>query len=206
MLGQLAFLRTSMHWILLGDVLFAVTLESIAVYLAYHAHVALISNDSALRLRMASYGCGLLIGLMNYSHYSDHWVPTFKAIALGLLSASSPWLWGIHSRRESRDALMKAGLIEAHAVRLGANRWAWHPLRSIRVMYAATWTGEANVMRAIALVPELALAPDENMCADGTPHEPYNAKPGSRYTRCRKCRASLKVEPVLHAVEQVSNA
>src|SRR5260370_5786963 len=103
MFGQLAFIRAHIHWPLAGDILFAASLESVAVYLAYHAHITLISNDSALRLRLASYGFGFLIGTLNYSHYSTAWHPTFEAIAVGLLSASSPWLWGIHSRRGSRD-------------------------------------------------------------------------------------------------------
>ena len=57
---------------------------------------------------------------MNYSHYAGPgWRPTFPALAVGLMSASSPWLWAVHSRRVSRDALMAAGLVEPHALRLG---------------------------------------------------------------------------------------
>jgi hypothetical protein len=28
-------------------------------------------------------------------------------------------------------------------------RWVWHPIRSARVTYAATWNGETHVARAI---------------------------------------------------------
>lgn len=150
--GQLAFLRDHLGWPLPGDIAFALALESIAVYLAYHAHVALLADDSALRLRLAAYGFAAVIGAMNYSHYSHHWRPTFAAVALGLLSASSPWLWGVHSRRASRDALMTAGLIERRALRLGSTRWLWHPIRSARVMWHATWTGERRVTEAIAVL------------------------------------------------------
>jgi len=150
--GQLSFIRAHVHWPLIGAVMFALSLESIAVFLAYHAHLALVSNDSALKLRLASYGMGLLIGILNYSHYSHKWRPTFEAVAVGMLSAISPWLWAVHSRRESRDALMHAGLIEPHAVRLGATRVMWHPVKSARVMYAATWLGETNPREAIALI------------------------------------------------------
>jgi hypothetical protein len=151
--GQLAFLRDHLSWGLPGDIVFAAALESIAVYLAYHAHIALIGNDSALRLRLASYGFGLAIGAMNYSHYAGPaWRPTFQAVAVGLMSASSPWLWGIHSRRQSRAALLAAGLIEPHALRLGVTRWLWHPARSVRVMWFATWAGIQSPAEAISAV------------------------------------------------------
>jgi hypothetical protein len=150
--GQLAFLRVHLPWVLAGQVLVAVTLESVAVYLAWQAHLALAADDSALRLRLAAYSFAAVIGVMNYSHYmAAGWRPTFAAVTFGLMSVSSPWLWSVHSRRVSRDALKARGLIEAHAVRLGATRWAWHPVRSARVMWHATWMGETDPARAIAL-------------------------------------------------------
>jgi len=149
--GQLAFLRVHLPWVLAGQVLVAVTLESVAVYLAWQAHLALAADDSALRLRLAAYAFAAVIGVMNYSHYmAAGWRPTFAAVTFGLMSVSSPWLWSVHSRRVSRDALKARGLIEAHAVRLGATRWLWHPARSFRVMRWAAWTGEADPALAIS--------------------------------------------------------
>jgi hypothetical protein len=149
--GQLAFLRAHLPWPLAGQVMMAVALESVAVYLAFHAHLAQLANDSALRLRLAAYGFALVIAVCNYSHYAGPgWRPTFAAVAVGLCSAISPWLWGIHSRRVSRDALMAAGLIEPHALRLGPTRWLWHPLRSARVMWLATWEGITDPREAVA--------------------------------------------------------
>jgi hypothetical protein len=150
--GQLAFLRTHLPWILPGQILVAVALESVAVYLAYHAHVAQLADDSSMRLRVAAELFALIIGAMNYSHYAHQWRPDFAAVAFGLCSAISPWLWSIHSRRESRDALKAQGLIEGHAVRLGATRWFWHPIKSARVMFRATWEGITSPRDAIALV------------------------------------------------------
>jgi hypothetical protein len=148
--GQLSFLRVHLPWPLAGQVVMAVALESIAVYLAFHAHVAQLANDSALRLRLAAYAFGAVIAAMNYSHYAaPGWRPTFAAVAVGLMSASSPWLWAVHSRRASRDALLAKGLIEPHAVRLGSTRWLWHPRRSARVMWHATWEGITNPAAAI---------------------------------------------------------
>lgn len=160
--AQLAFLRAHLPWPLPGQILVAVTLESVAVYLAFHAHVAQLANDAALRLRLAAYGFALVIGTMNYSHYmAPGWRPTFAALAFGLCSAASPWLWSVHSRRESRDALMARGLIEPHAVRLGATRWLWHPYRSARVMWHATWEGVNEVRQALALADAAELPPIE---------------------------------------------
>jgi hypothetical protein len=194
-LAQYSFFRAHLpHWGTVGAGLFAGALESMAVFLAYHAHAALMANDSAARLRLASYGTGLLIGLINASHFLTHGRVTVEAASVGLLSASSPWLWGIHSRRQSRDALLAAGLIEPHAVRLGSNRWLWHPVRCMHVMYQASWIGEQDVTRAIRLVPEYAPASDvAGECAAGGEHEPYNVKPGTRVTKCRKCRSSIRL-------------
>jgi hypothetical protein len=163
--GQLAFLRDHLAWPLAGQVMMAVALECIAVYLAFHAHVAQLANDSALRLRLASYAFGVVIGAMNYSHYADHWRPTFAAVALGLMSASSPWLWAVHSRRSSRDALLAQGLVEHHALRLGSTRWTWHPIRSARVMWLATWEGITNPADALAAA-DAAELPAIEMDAD----------------------------------------
>lgn len=152
--GQMAFLRTHLPWPLPGQVLVAVTLESVAVYLAWQAHLALSADDSALRLRLAAYAFAAVIGAMNYSHYmAAHWQPTFAAATFGLMSCSSPWLWSVHSRRVSRDALKASDQLEPHAVRLGMTRWAWHPVLSYRVMRLATWEGENRPKAAIALLP-----------------------------------------------------
>ena len=135
----------------LEAVLVALALESIATYLQWQAHLAQLADDSALRLRLASYGVALGIGALNYSHFDGPgWRPTVPAVTFGMMSAISPWLWSVHSRRTSRDALKARGLIEPHAVRLGGTRWAWHFIRSVRVMSAATWTGETDPAAAIA--------------------------------------------------------
>jgi hypothetical protein len=135
--------------------LVSVALESIAVYLAWQAHVAQLADDSAFRLRLAAYGTALVIGALNYSHYMrPGWRPTVAAVTFGMLSAISPWLWSIHSRRESRDALKARNLIEDHAVRLGGTRWFFHLYRCTRVMWVASWIGETRPSEAIKLIRE----------------------------------------------------
>jgi len=149
--GQFAYIRDHVPWVLPGQILVAATFESVAVYLAWHAHMAMMKNDSATRLKLGAQLFALIMAAMNYSHYAVHWRPTVLAVGLGLMSLLSPSLWGIYSRRAARDKLMERGLIEEHAVRLGANRWTWHPVRSVAVMWRATWVGENDPKRAIGL-------------------------------------------------------
>ena len=149
-----------------GQILFAFTLESIAVMLSYFAHLALVSGDSATRLRMNSYLFALGIGIMNASHFIHNGHITFEAIAVGICSASSPWLWGIYSRRQSRDALQAQNLIEGHAVRLGINRWLFHTRNSFRVFRLATWKGIQNPVEAIAMLPDIPPVNDAPLASE----------------------------------------
>lgn len=149
--GQLGYWHRHLDAAPPVQVLLAAVLESIAVYLAWQAHLAQLADDSSLRLRLSSYGMALVIGALNYNHYMrPGWYPTVTAVVFALCSVLSPWLWAVNSRRQSRDALKARGLIEPHAVRLGATRWAWHPVRSVRVMSRATWAGETDPAAAIA--------------------------------------------------------
>jgi hypothetical protein len=199
--GQLAFLRAHLPWPPIGQVLVAVTLESVAVYLAWQAHLAQLANDSALRLRLAAYGFALLIAVMNYSHYAGPgWSPTFTAVTVALCSASSPWLWGVHTRRRSRDKLMAAGLVEKHAVRLGGTRWFWHCWRSARVMWAATWTGETDPRQAIG-----AVYPAPRVTARVTAWRPDPVRKITADERCAPKTAQLVQRRERAAVKAASN-
>jgi hypothetical protein len=211
--GQLAFLRVHLPWPLAGQVLVAVTLESVAVYLAWQAHLALAADDSALRLRLAAYAFAAVIGVMNYSHYmAAGWRPTFAAVTFGLMSVSSPWLWSVHSRRASRDALKARGLIEPHAVRLGVTRWLWHPARSARVMFRATWAGETDPARAIALTAAPvapAVAPvvtprhdsDHDKRGDKLPCPPVPRKAVAPMTKTARAAVAIRDNPGMKNAE-----
>lgn len=128
---------------------FALALESIAVYVAYHAHLAELSQDSAFRLRFGSYAAGLTIGILNGSHFTAGGKLTAASVGMFILSAASPVLWAIHTRRQSRDDLKAKGLIEDRAVKLGAMRWILWPLRAFPVFRLAIWHGENNPAQAI---------------------------------------------------------
>ena len=146
--GQYAFFRDHSNFPPAAAFGFAITVESIAIYLSYMAHKALLDLDTSFRLRLGSYVFGLIAGAMNLSHYSPRWHITVIGIAAGILSASSPWLWGVYSRRQSRRLLAENGLIEPGAVRLG-NRWLVHPIWSVPIFRYAIWNGIRNPSEAI---------------------------------------------------------
>jgi hypothetical protein len=137
-------------WGTIGQVIFAVTFDSVAIFLALSAHHSQMRDDSALRLKIASRFFGALLGLMSGSHFLKNGHVTLPAIAVFVASASSPWLWSVYSSQMSRNALMAKGHIEPHALRMGASRWMFHPSKSFRVMSMASWTGEQLPGRAIA--------------------------------------------------------
>jgi len=141
--GQLSWAHDNLKsWHTIGQFAFALSLESVAIFLAYNAYLCEKRNDSAFRLKIASYIFALVVAGINYSHFAKPWdKPNAVAVVVGIMSAASPWLWGIYSRSVSRSILFSRNLIEEHGLRLGATRWVWHPIRSAKVMYMATWIG-----------------------------------------------------------------
>ena len=150
--GQFGYINAHIPWGVFGAVIFAIALESVALFLAYMANQALMSEDSALGLRLASYLFAAIIGFMNYSHYAlPGMVPTFEAVATGLMSLASPWLWGIYSRRQSRDLLRATNQLSPRAVKLGFLRWVLWPKQSFFVFRRAAWSGLNDIDEALTL-------------------------------------------------------
>jgi hypothetical protein len=132
-------------------VLFAASVESIGFYLAVEAHAALMAGDASARLRMGSYFIGLLVGCLNYGHYAAaHYRPTPTALAFGLLSSISPWLWSIRSRSMNREQLRQLGQIDPRAVRFSMLRWLLFPVQTTAAFRAAVWAGIVQPAEAIA--------------------------------------------------------
>jgi hypothetical protein len=129
--------------------LFSLTLESIAISIAYHAHLARIANLRSTMLRMASIVVALGIATLNGSH-EFHSSIALAATAFGC-SAISPWLWGIYSTQVSSIALARAGQLDYAPIRLGNDRWIYHPIRSFQVKRDSSWSGERNLHRAITV-------------------------------------------------------
>lgn len=148
--GQLAFIREHMAWPFIGDIGLAAGIESIALFLAYMAHDALIREDSAFKLRVGAYLAASVAAALNYSHYAGaNASPNFAAISTALMSFMSPILWSIYSRRISRDALKAKGLIESRTVKFSSARWFWWPLRTFPVYRNAVWSGVTDPSAAI---------------------------------------------------------
>ncbi len=108
---------------------FASAIELIGVFLALSADDAEDRSIPSGGIRLSSYAIGIVSGALNYSHWSGA-----AAIAFALLSAISPFLWGINSRVN-------------RARPIAPSRRFWHPLRSVALIRYMAWEG-------IALEPE----------------------------------------------------
>ncbi|GAA1593540.1 hypothetical protein GCM10009678_89700 [Actinomadura kijaniata] len=156
--GQIGFATERLHWNLAQALVFAGALESVAIYIQWHAHEARLAGDAVARLTAASYGVALLVSGINYEHYTEHWqVPNTKAVTFGLMSLLSPWLWGMHSRRQHRDRLREAGLVDRRTAHFSGARWLHFPFRTLGALRwavahgvqdpAAAWVGYAAQRR-----------------------------------------------------------
>lgn len=111
----------------------AVAVESIALYLQWHAHDSLLAGHTltAARQRRVSYLIAALVGAVNYSHFSAGWAPTPAAVCFALFSAAGPWLWGLHTRRAQRRQLAREGQLDSMGAVFSAERFRWFPIRTI---------------------------------------------------------------------------
>lgn len=130
--GQVGFARDHLGWSLPAAIMFACTLESIAVYIGWHAHGALMAGDSAIKLRVASYLVAAVVGGLNFEHYAGHGGrPTVPAVTFGLMSLISPWLWAMHGRYANRQRLRELGLVDERAPHFSAGRWLHFPKQTM---------------------------------------------------------------------------
>ncbi|MCN0150568.1 hypothetical protein [Salinispora arenicola] len=126
-------------------VAFSAALESIAVYVQWHAHDALMlkAHATAASLRRAAWLIAAVVAAINYAHFADGIAPTSAAVAFALLSLLSPWLWGLHTRRAQHVQLLAedANLIDDAGVEFSPKRRRMFPIRSLM---AARWSIEHN--------------------------------------------------------------
>lgn len=150
--GQLAYAMAAIapaSWLLLARVAlsigFAVAIESVSLYVQWHAHDALLlkSHSTARSLRRWSFLIAIAVGCMNYSHFAGRdFHPTAAAIAFGMLSLLSPWMWGLHSRRAARIQLLKERRVDDAGAEFSSTRKRAFP---IRTMKAYRWSIDHNV-------------------------------------------------------------
>ncbi|GII89467.1 hypothetical protein Ssi03_74570 [Sphaerisporangium siamense] len=150
--GQVTAFHKGFGWDLLAALGAAAVVESIAIYVGWHAHVALIEGDSVFRLRVTSYAIALIVGGLNYHHYAPDGHPTDQAIMFGLASILSPWLWAMHSRHLHRTQLRTAGLIDPRAPKFSVLRWVLHRAETWQALKWAVRHGEQSPSAAILAV------------------------------------------------------
>lgn len=140
--GQVAFFyeEVAPHtWPTLGKVVLALVIalaiESVSVYVGWHAHDALLkkATNTAARLRRWSYLIAAGVAAINYAHFADDTGPlgiNAAAVAFGMLSLLSPWLWGLHTRREQRVQLLREGRVDEAGATFSGERIRSFPIRS----------------------------------------------------------------------------
>ncbi|GAA3780913.1 hypothetical protein [Micromonospora maritima] len=116
-------------------VAFAIAMESVAVYVQWHAHDALLlkAHATAASLRRASWTIAAVVAAINYAHFAgEGMAPTAAAVAFALLSLLSPWLWGLHTRRAQHVQLLAedADLIDEGGVEFSPQRRRAFPVRA----------------------------------------------------------------------------
>jgi hypothetical protein len=192
-------------WGVPGQLLFAGSLESVAIMLCYFAHLSMISADSAFKLRLGAILFALIIATMNGSHYLVNGAITAASVGVFACSAMSPILWGVYSRRQSRDILINNGLIEGRSVRLGSARWLFHPSKSFKVFSRAVWLGEQSPQAAISayentrLISEPVMA-EPVMAEPAEPAEAVSSEPALPAKPMRRMRAGSKAALVRQAL------
>ncbi|KAB8186833.1 hypothetical protein FH608_045910 [Nonomuraea phyllanthi] len=151
--GQVtAFQAAPFSWPAAGALGAAAVIESIAIYIGWHAHIALIEGDSVFRLRAASYGIAAGVAALNYHHYAADWSLDDQAVMFGGASLLSPWLWAIHSRHVHRKDLRAKGLIDPRAPKFAALRWILHRAETWRALKWAVRHGEQSPTAAILAI------------------------------------------------------
>lgn len=110
----------------------AIGLEMIAVYVQWHAHDALLlkATATAARLRRVSYLIAGAVATFQYSHFAVAWAPTPAAVVFAAFSGSSPWLWGLHTRRAQHLQLLREGHADTGGATFAAERYRAFPIRT----------------------------------------------------------------------------
>ncbi|MFI7449516.1 hypothetical protein ACIBQX_18615 [Nonomuraea sp. NPDC049714] len=142
-------------WSPLQAIATAAVIETIAIYVGWHAHTALIEGDSVMRLRVTSYAIALGVGALNYYHYAPDWRFDDQAVMFGGASVLSPWLWAMHSRHQHRQALREQGLIDPRAPKFSALRWLlWRSETWTALRWAVRYGEQSPVASILAVQAE----------------------------------------------------
>ncbi|WP_163506156.1 hypothetical protein [Fodinicola acaciae] len=123
----------------------ALAAESVALYVNWHAHDALIRKDNrtAGRLRRSAYAIAAIVASVNYIQFSDHGTPTPLAVVIAMFTILSPWLWGLHTRRRQHMQLTAEGVrSDGSGAVFSAIRRFYFPITTIK---ATRWSVDHGV-------------------------------------------------------------
>jgi len=166
--GQVTAFHAGLDWDIPAALGAAAVIESIAIYVGWHAHVALIEGDSVMRLRVTSYAIAAGVGILNYHHYAPDWKVDDQAVMFGAASLLSPWLWAIHSRHVHRAQLRTAGLIDPRAPKFSALRWLLHKDETWQALKWAVRHSEQSPAAAILAMQTETTATEAAASVDRT--------------------------------------
>lgn len=129
----------------------ALAAESVALYVNWHAHDALIRKDNrtAGRLRRSAYGIAAIVASVNYIQFSDHGAPTPLAVVIAMFTVLSPWLWGLHTRRRQHMQLAAEGVrSDSAGAVFSAIRRFYFPFTTIKATRWSVDHGVTDPMKA----------------------------------------------------------
>lgn len=121
---------------------FAAAVESVALYVGWHAHDALLlkAYGTARRLRRWAFVVALAAAGMNYAHFAAPALrPTPAALAFAMLSLLSPWMWGLHSRRQAHVQLLAERRADEAGVEFSSQRRRMFPVHTWKAARYAMW-------------------------------------------------------------------
>jgi hypothetical protein len=210
--GQLAYAYESIAphaWPVLFRVLlaigFATATESVALYVQWHAHDALLlkSHATARQLRRWSFLIAAVMGALNYSHFAPRLAhPTAAAIAFGLLSLLSPWMWGLHTRRAARVQLLKERRADEGGAEFSSERRRAFPVHTWRARRYSIWNNipdpkDAWVGYVASIQPDKALRAEVDALSAATPGWSLKVPRTSTSTKAASWDVELAVKMIL---------
>lgn len=153
-IGQIGFALDTLHWNILGALVFAAAWELSTAFNGWMYHQARDDGDAGTIFRVATWLFAGGAGLMNYWHAlpkgGDLTDPTPKAASFGVMSLSGIALWELYTLLIHRKKLRKDGKLPEPRPRFGAARWTQFPrttwiarslsIRDGHITVDAAWT------------------------------------------------------------------
>lgn len=151
-IGQIGFARETLHWPLLGGIVFAAAWEATTAFTGWMYHQARDDGDAGTIFRIATWVFAGSAGLMNYWHALPKGgsleEPTPKAVSFGAMSLTGIALWELYTLLIHRKKLRADKKLPPARPRFGFARWTQYPrttwrARSLSIKYGYTTVDQA---------------------------------------------------------------